>query len=65
VQASFDKTAFAVTGSVINYVDFERSQTGLGQVFTLVTTKDLPYEDEREFRLLLWQHDPANSALPP
>ena len=52
-QSSFERTPLAVTGGVVSYVDFERDQTGLGQVFTHVTTKDLPYEDEREFRLLL------------
>ena len=63
MQASFERTPLAVTGSVVSYVDFERDQTALGQVFTHVTTKDLPYEDEREFRLLLWEHDPANVTL--
>jgi len=63
IQASFDKTPHTVDGGVVSYVDFEREHTGLGQVFTHVTTKDLPYEDEREFRLLLWTHDPANVSL--
>jgi len=63
MQASFDKSPLAVTGSVVNYIDFERDHTGLGQVFTHVTTKDLPYSDEREFRLLLWQHDQSNESL--
>ena len=63
MQASFEKTPLAVTGGVVSYVDFARDQTGLGQVFTHVTTKDLPYEDEREFRLLLWEHDPINVTL--
>jgi hypothetical protein len=63
LQASFDRTPLAVMGSVISYADFERDHTELGQVFTHVTTKDLPYSDEREFRLLLWQNDPTNSSL--
>ena len=63
MQASFEKTPLAVTGSVVSYVNFERDHTGLGQVFTHVTTKDLAYEDEREFRLLLWEHDPVNVSL--
>ena len=63
MQSSFERTPLAVTGGVVSYVDFERDQTGLGQVFTHVTTKDLPYEDEREFRLLPWEHDPANVIL--
>ena len=63
MQAAFDRTHLTVNGGLINYVDFGRDLTGLGQVFTHVTTKDLPYSDEREFRLLLWQHDPGNTSL--
>ena len=47
----------------MNYIDFERDHTQLGQVFTHVITKDLPYSDENEFRLLLWQHDQSNGSL--
>ena len=63
MQAAFDGTLLTVAGGLVDYVDFERDLTGLGQLFTHVTTKDLPYSDEREFRLLLWQHDPNNASL--
>lgn len=63
MQASFSESPGAVSGGVVTYVDFDRDHTGLGQVFTHVTTKDLPYSDEREFRLLVWQHDPKNTVL--
>lgn len=63
LQASFEDSPGAVTGGMTTYVDFERDHTGLGQVFTHVTTKDLPYADEREFRLLLWKNDPRNNEL--
>ena len=63
VQASFEKSSIALTGGVINYVDFARDQTQVGNVFHLVMTKDFPYVDEREFRLLLWKTDPRNIAL--
>ena len=52
-QASFESTPLAANASVVSYVDFERGQTGPGQVCSHVTTKASPYEDEREFRLLL------------
>jgi hypothetical protein len=63
IQACFEKTNLCINGGIVKYVDFEREQTDLGQVFTHVTTKDLPYEDEREFRLLLWEHDLSNTTL--
>jgi hypothetical protein len=47
----------------VEYVDFTRESTAVGDAFHLVTTKDLVYRDEREFRLLLWVVDPKNSEL--
>lgn len=64
IQASFDKSSAAITGGEINYVDFVREQTPVGNVFHHVMTKDMPYRDEREFRLLLWGVDPRNVELP-
>jgi hypothetical protein len=63
VQAAFDPFNGAVTGGVVKYVDFTRESTRVGSPFYLVTTKDLPYLDEREFRLLLWALDPKNAKL--
>ncbi len=34
--------------------------TPLGNVFSHVITKDMPYRDEREFRLIFWRHDLKN-----
>jgi hypothetical protein len=62
-QASFDGFAGAITGGTIDYVDFMRERTPVGNVFNLVMTKDSPYSDEREFRLLLWKIDPRNIDL--
>lgn len=42
---------------------FARDSTRVGNAFHLVTTKDLPYRDEREFRLVLWGHDSKNTQL--
>lgn len=60
VQASFENFGGAITGGVVDYVDFSRERTPVGNVFNLVVTKDSPYMDEREFRLLLWNIDPRN-----
>jgi len=63
VQAAFDRFNGIVTGEVVNYVDFARDSTPVGKAFHLVTTKDLPYRDEREFRLVLWSPDSKNTQL--
>lgn len=63
VQASFERFNGVITGGVVEYVDFERDRTGVGNAYNLVITKDAPYKDEREFRLLLWQLDPKNSQI--
>jgi hypothetical protein len=63
VQAAFDRFNGIVTGGVVEYVDFARDRTPVGDAFKLVMTKDLPYRDEREFRLLLWASDSKNTQL--
>jgi hypothetical protein len=63
VQAAFDRFNGIVTGGVVEYVDFARDGTPVGKAFHLVTTKDLPYRDEREFRLILWAVDSKNTQL--
>ncbi len=60
VQASFDNFSGVISGGVVEYVDFERDITPLGNTFNHVITKDLPYSDEREFRLVFWRPDPRN-----
>jgi hypothetical protein len=65
VQDSFEPFAGSITGGVVNYVDFEHDITALGNVFHQVITKDMPYRDEREFRLVFWRHDLKNQAIQP
>lgn len=65
VQAAFDPFVGAITGGVINYVDFERDITSVGNVFNHVVTKDLPYRDEREFRLFFWRLHQNNQQIEP
>ncbi len=60
LQASLVETPAAITGGVVSYVDFERDYTRFGNVFSHVETKDMPYIDEREFRLVFWDIDQKN-----
>jgi len=62
IQASLDATASVVTGGVVQYVDFTRDFTPVGNVFNHVATKDMPYQDEHEFRLVIWNSDPRNAT---
>jgi len=39
----------------VSYVDFETEGTPIGNLFDHVATKDSPYVDEREFRLVYWE----------
>jgi len=64
LQASFSASPSVVTGGVVEYVNFERDLTAVGNVFNHVATKDMPYRDEREFRLVFWDVDPRNVDYP-
>ena len=57
LQLSLDAYDGEVNGTTVEYRDYERETLPVGNVFTAVTTKDAPYRDEREFRLLLWRPD--------
>ncbi|MBS0496627.1 MAG: hypothetical protein JSR51_03140 [Proteobacteria bacterium] len=63
IQASFDMFPGFISGGIVNYIDFERDATALGNVFYHAVTKDLPYRDEKEFRLINWPHDQSNKDL--
>jgi hypothetical protein len=62
LRASLEASTACVMGGVVEYVDFARDLTPVGNVFNHVATKDLPYQDEREFRLVFW--DPRNATYP-
>lgn len=61
LQTSLHESPAVVTGGVVDYVDFERDLTPVGNVFNHVATKDMPYRDEREFRLVFWDVEPRNA----
>jgi len=63
VQCSFEASNAAITGGTVQYLDFERELTPVGNVFNHVATKDTPYTDEREFRLVFWRLDPRNEGV--
>lgn len=65
IQSSFELFKGSITGGGVSYVDFEKDVTPLGNVFNHVVTKDLPYRDEREFRLFFWCHDLKNQMIKP
>jgi hypothetical protein len=64
LQASLDASQAVVSGGVVDYVDFARDLTPVGNVFNHVATKDMPYKDEREFRLVFWDIDQRNINQP-
>lgn len=64
IQTSLGPSAAVVTSGVVEYVDFERELTAVGNVFDHVAIKDLPYRDEREFRLVFWEVEPRNVGYP-
>lgn len=64
IQTTFERLQLAldahdeeVNGTVVDYCDFSREQLPVGNIYTTVKTKDAPYQDEREFRLLVWRPD--------
>ena len=65
MQASFEDFPGTITGGVVDYIDFEREKTPVGNVFNHVITKDKPYRDEREFRLIFWQPAQMNQSIVP
>lgn len=55
LQVALDACSENIHGGVVQYIDFSREAMPVGNLFIPVVTKDLPYRDEREFRLLWWQ----------
>lgn len=64
IRAAFEKATCVINGGVVEYVDFKRDATLIGNVFNHVVTKDKPYSDEREFRLVFWEPHPSNREHP-
>ena len=63
ITDAFSSVTGTVYGGVVTYHDFNHDQTSFGNVFRHVVTKDMPYQDEREFRLVFWRLDPNNASL--
>lgn len=54
IKSAFIDSPCKVTGGKVSYVDIETAGTETGNIFHHVAKKDLPYKDEREFRLVYW-----------
>lgn len=63
IVASLHNTPAEINGGIVNYIDYEREDFPLGNVFWSVSHKDRPYEDEREFRLFYWKENLLNQKL--
>jgi len=57
LQLALDASDDEVNGTVVEYRDFSREELAVGNIFTAVKTKDALFQDEREFRLLVWRPD--------
>lgn len=55
LAGAFDATTEQVEGTVVNYVDHSRDEIPIHNIYPAVETKDVPYKDEHEFRLLIWK----------
>lgn len=64
LSAAFGASMPVITGGVVEYVDFQAELTAVGNAFNHVVTKDIPYKDEREFRLIYWEVDPRHVSHP-
>jgi hypothetical protein len=64
IKTSFFNTNADITGGLVNYIDYEREQLPIGNSFWSVSHKDLPYTDEKEFRLFFWKLFPKNMGIP-
>ena len=58
--ASFGNEPPEINGCAIEYIDYERDYFAIGNTFYSVSYKDLPYKDEKEFRLLYWKTSLVN-----
>lgn len=61
--ASFEAFTGTVSGGVVDYIDFSRQETSIGNIFIHAVTKDSPYMDEKEFRFLTWRQELMNQNL--
>jgi hypothetical protein len=64
LQGAFGSTSETVEGTVVNYLDYARGEFPIGNVHAAVETKDIPYRDEHEFRLLIWKPPQTIADVP-
>ena len=64
LTASFGDEHPEINGCVITYIDYDRDHFPIGNIVSAVSFKDLPYRDEKEFRLLYSKIWLANQDYP-
>ncbi len=62
---AFTSSKAKIAGCVVEYTDYDRNSFNTGNIFTQISFKDIPYLDEREYRLLFWKIDQKNMNLKP
>lgn len=63
ITTALHETPAEIHGGMITYIDFKRDSMPIGNVFTPVSHKDIPYQDEKEFRLLFWKSALQNRSI--
>lgn len=65
LAASFETSAATIEGCVIQYIDYDRDGFDIGNTYTQISYKDIPYRDENEYRLLFWKVGLGNQKIVP
>ncbi len=63
LRISFDEFPGEIEGSIVEYLNFDRDEIPVGNIYNSVIRKSLPYRDEKEFRLLFWQYSVPNQQV--
>src|SRR3990170_2243238 len=65
ISAAFNPSPAKIEGCVVEYIDFERDSFDIGNTYTQIGFKDLPYRDEKEYRLIFWKVGLENNKFNP
>ncbi len=64
IKTAFNSFSGIINGGGIEYVNYADAHINFGNVFNSVSTKDMPYSDESEFRLFFWKEYQQNKTHP-
>ena len=65
VASSFGSEPPKIEGCVVEYIDYDKEDFAIGNVYTQIGYKSLPYIDEREYRLIFWKEGLENQKYIP